>query len=414
MSSEKYTTTDRQPVGIHQSDQASSAYQARGVSATKDDVHQAVAGQDKGLFPGAFCKVLADPAGNPDWCAALHADGAGTKASVAYLMYRESGDPSWFAGLAQDALVMNTDDLLCVGAVDNFYLSNTIGRNAQRIDATCLAALIRGYDDLICRLQAAGVNITMTGGETADVGDLASTLICDATVFVRLRRDRVIDAAQIRPGLAIVGLASFGTMRGESRENAGIGSNGLTAARHLLLHPDYRSRYPESFADTMDPSQAYCGRWHLDDPLPGSSLTVGEALLSPTRTYLPVVRDILAADAGKAIAGIIHCTGGGQAKCRDFGRSVRYVKDNLFPAPPLFAAIRDSGQISESELYQVFNMGHRLELYCDPAAVPEIMAVCKQHQLAAREVGHTEQAAEDNEVIICANGATHHYKARGK
>lgn len=388
-------------------------YLARGVSATKDDVHRAVADQARGLYPGAFCKILPDPAGDPGWCAAFHADGAGTKSSLAYLMAREHRDSSWYAGLAQDALVMNTDDLLCIGATDNFYLSNTIGRNAHRIDGDALAALIGGYDAAIGRLARDGVHVTMTGGETADVGDLVRTVICDSTVYVRLRRDQVIDAGQIGPGLAIVGLASSGQMRGEACENSGIGSNGLTAARHLLLHPDYRERYPESYADTLSRDLAYCGRYHLDDPLPGSSLTIGEALLSSTRTYLPVVRDILAALPGE-IRGIIHCTGGGQAKCRDFGCGVRYVKNNLFDLPPIFQAIRAGGQISDRELHQVFNMGHRMELYCTQQAAAAVLSVCRTWSLEARIVGYTEavRAGGPNEVVIEREGKSWSYQGR--
>ena len=245
----------------------SDSYLSRGVSATKEDVKKAVSGQSRGEFPGSFCKIIPDPAGDPAWCAAMHADGAGTKSSVAYLMYRETGNPGWFSGIAQDSLVMNTDDLLCIGAVDHFYVSNTIGRNAHRVDADCLAALIGGYDNVIARLQDAGIHITMTGGETADVGDLVRTVICDSTVFVRLERRRVLDASQIKPGLAIIGLSSTGQLSGETRENSGMGSNGLTAARHLLLHGDYRARYPESFSDTLPADKAYSGRWQLTDQI---------------------------------------------------------------------------------------------------------------------------------------------------
>lgn len=388
-------------------------YSARGVSATKEDVHQAVAGQSRGLYPGSFCKIVPDPAGDPDWCAAVHADGAGTKSSAAYLMYRETGDPAWFAGIAEDALVMNTDDLLCIGAVQDFYLSNTIGRNAHRVDAACLAALIGGYDEIIARLGRSGIRLHMTGGETADVGDLVRTVICDSTVFVRLPREQVIDASRICPGLAIIGLASSGLTGLETRENSGIGSNGLTAARHLLLHPDYRRRYPESFADTLADEQAYCGRWHLEDRLPGSALTVGEAILSPTRSYLPMVAAMLKRPDIRII-GLIHCTGGGLAKCRDFGRGIRYIKDNLFPAPPIFQAIRESGQIGGEELYRVFNMGHRLEIYCEEQSVAGVLAICAGFGLAARIIGRTEAFAgpADNEVIIRDQGTEYRYISR--
>ena len=387
----------------------SDSYLSRGVSATKDDVKRAVSGQSRGEFPGSFCKIIADPAGDPDWCAAMHADGAGTKSSVAYLMYRETGSPAWFAGIAQDSLVMNTDDLLCIGAVDDFYVSNTIGRNAHRVDAACLAALIAGYDDVITRLRNAGIRITMTGGETADVGDLVRTVICDSTVFVRLKRDKVIDAARIKPGLAIIGLSSTGQLPGELQENSGMGSNGLTAARHLLLHGDYRGLYPESFSETLAPDQAYSGRWLLTDRLPGSNLSVGEAILSPTRSYLPVVKDMLGRPE-HGIQALIHCTGGGLAKCRDFGRGIRYVKDHLFDLPPLFAAIEDSGQISREEMYQVFNMGHRLEIYCEERSVDQLLSVSLSHGLAARVIGHTEASADPNHNAVLIRDGQHVYE----
>lgn len=387
------------------------SYLSRGVSPTKDDVKKAVANQSKGLFPGSFCKLIPDLAGDPDWCAAIHADGAGTKSSAAYLMYRETGDPAWFAGIAQDSLVMNTDDLLCIGAVDGFKVSNTIGRNAHRVDAACLAAIIGGYDRIIDNLGRLGIDVEMTGGETADVGDLVRTVICDSTVVVRLPRSQVIQAARIKPGQVIIGLASFGQTKYEICENSGIGSNGLTAARHLLLHKDYLNKYPESCADTLPVDKAYCGAWHLQDRLPGSSLTIGEAILSPTRTYLPVIREILPAVGGQ-ISGLIHCTGGGQVKCRDFGQGIRYVKDNLFPRAPIFQALAESGEIAAAELYQIFNMGHRLEIYCDEDAAGSIMAICSRFNLAARQIGHTEglpAGSADNEVLICDQGREYCY-----
>lgn len=386
------------------------SYLSRGVSPTKDDVKKAVSTQSPGVFPGSFCKIIPDLAGDPDWCMAVHADGAGTKSSVAYLQYRETGDPSWFTGIAQDSLVMNTDDLLCIGAVDGFKISNTIGRNAHRVDAACLSAIISGYDQFISRLRELGTDIEMTGGETADVGDLVRTVICDSTVVVRLPRQKVIQASRMRPGQVIVGLASFGRTVYENQENSGIGSNGLTAARHLLLHHDYFAKYPESFADTLPEDKAYCGAWHLADQLPGSSLTVGEAILSPTRTYLPVVREILQT-AGDAITGLIHCTGGGQVKCRDFGQGIRYVKDNLFPTPPLFQAISESGEVGAAEMYQIFNMGHRLEIYCDEGSAGKIIEISARFGLPARKIGYTEASAGalGNEVVIRDQGHTFEY-----
>ena len=383
------------------------AYRSRGVSATKDEVKRAVAGQSQGLVPGAFCKVVADPANDPAYCLAVHADGAGTKAAAAYLMYRETGSRDWFRGIAQDSLVMNTDDLACIGAVEGFLLSNTIGRNAHRVDGGCIAAVIEGYSACISDLAALGIDIAMTGGETADVGDLVRTLIVDSTVVVRMRRKDVLTTHSIQPGDIIVGLSSTGRSHYETRVNSGIGSNGLTAARHLLLHHDYLLRYPETVSETIEVSAAYCGRHHVGDPLPGSSLTIGEALLSPTRTYLPVVRDLLRGNRD-AVHAMIHCTGGGQAKCRDFGDGLVYVKDSLFETPPIFRAIQDSGAISQKEMYQVFNMGHRLEVYCSPDAVGTVVSAAARHGIEAKAVGHVECSSDGrNRVVIRDRGEEH-------
>ncbi|MDD2213160.1 MAG: AIR synthase-related protein [Oscillospiraceae bacterium] len=378
---------------------SSDSYRSRGVSATKDEVKAAVKNLDKGLFPGAFCQINADLAQDPDYCTVLHADGAGTKSSLAYLYYKETGDLSVFRGLAQDSLVMNTDDMACVGALDQFWLSNTIGRNAQRVGGDMIAEVIRGYQAAAAMLADYGVQVTLTGGETADVGDLVRTLMCDSTVLARLRRDQVVDAGQLRPGLTIIGLASFGQAVYEPAENSGIGSNGLTGARHLLLKHSYAQQYPETYADSMDLAKAYSGRYALTDPLPGSQLTVGQALLSPTRTYLPVLvglRSLL----GRQIVAMVHCTGGGQVKCRSFGHGIRYVKDSLFNLPPLFQAIYAGGEIGAQELYQVFNCGHRLELYCEEAAIPLVLDQAARLKVPARIIGHTEAAAEGNEVYI--------------
>jgi phosphoribosylformylglycinamidine cyclo-ligase len=386
------------------------SYLSRGVSPTKDDVKKAVADQSKGLYPGSFCKIIEDVAGDPDWCSAVHADGAGTKSSAAYLMYRETGDSGWFSGIAQDSLVMNTDDLACIGAVDNFLISNTIGRNAHRIDADCLQSVIRGYDDAIRRMNELDINIVMTGGETADVGDLVKTIICDSTVVVRLKKTDVISAANIKAGQVIIGLSSSGRTIYEDKENSGIGSNGLTAARHLLLHPDYREKYPETFAETMPAGKAYCGRYHIHDLLPDSSLSAGEAVLSPTRTYLPVLKKIFS-EYRHGISGLIHCTGGGQVKCRDFGSGIRYVKDNLFAPPPIFNAIMESGDISNAEMYQVFNMGHRMEIYCDESLAEKIIQTAGNFRLDAKIVGYTEKntSGSDNQVVIKDQGREYLY-----
>ena len=308
------------------------SYLSRGVSPTKDDVKAAVKNQSKGVFPGAFCKLIEDIAGDPEYCTALHADGAGTKSSVAYLMFKETGSYDWFKGLAQDSLVMNTDDLACVGAINNLSLSNTIGRNAHLVDGKAIAKVIEGYDEMINKLSELGIDIKMCGGETADVGDLVRTLIVDSTIVAREKRDNIINAANIKPGDIIVGLASFGQATYESSYNSGMSSNGLTAARHMLLSKYYYENYKESFSDTIGEDKAYCGKFRLTDKLPGSEQTVGEAILSPTRTFMPVIKAVLD-KYRSSIDGIIHCTGGGQAKCRDFGNNVRYVKDNLFELP---------------------------------------------------------------------------------
>ena len=381
------------------------SYLSRGVSPTKDDVKKAVANQDKGAFPGAFCKLIDDLAGDPDYCTAIHADGAGTKSSVAYIAYRETGDLKWFRGIAQDSLVMNTDDLACVGAIEKLSLSNTIGRNAHRVDGKCIAAVIEGYNNIVGKLQNMGFDISMCGGETADVGDLVRTLIVDSTLVTRVAKKNVINAANIKPGHVIVGLASFGQATYEDSYNSGISSNGLTAARHMLLCKDYLKEYPESVSETIPEDKVYCGKFRLTDKLPNSEQTVAEAILSPTRTFLPVIRDVL--DAYRSsISGIIHCTGGGQAKCRDFGKNIRFIKDNLFDLPPIFQAIYESGEIPMKEMYQVFNCGHRIEFYCEESAASGIMEIAKKYNIDSRIVGRVEALPEgsENQVVIRSNG----------
>ena len=381
------------------------SYLSRGVSPTKDDVKAAVKNQSKGVFPGAFCKLIEDIAGDPEYCTALHADGAGTKSSVAYLMFKETGNYDWFKGLAQDSLVMNTDDLACVGALNNLSLSNTIGRNAHLVDGKAIAKVIEGYDEMIAKLADLGIDIKMCGGETADVGDLVRTLIVDSTIVAREKRDNIINAANIKPGDIIVGLASFGQATYESSYNSGMSSNGLTAARHMLLSKYYFENYKESFSDTIGEDKAYCGKFRLTDKLPGSEQSVGEAILSPTRTFMPVIKAVLE-KYRSGIDGIIHCTGGGQAKCRDFGNNVRYVKDNLFELPPLFKAIYESGEIPMKEMFQVFNCGHRIEFYCDSEETTAgIMEIASSFNIESRIVGHVEQSnGNNNEVIIKYQG----------
>lgn len=386
------------------------SYLSRGVSPTKDDVKKAVANQSKGVFPGAFCKLIEDIAGDDDYCVAIHADGAGTKSSVAYLMYKETGSYDWFEGLAQDSLVMNTDDLACVGCYENMVLSNTIGRNAHLVDGKAISKVIDGYNKAIDKLEKNGVSIKMCGGETADVGDLVRTLIVDSTIVARIKRSEVISAANIKPGNVIVGLASSGQATYEDSYNSGMSSNGLTAARHMLLSKYYYENYKESFSDTIPENKAYCGKYRLTDNLPGTDITVGQAILSPTRTFLPVIVPVLK-KYRSSISGIIHCTGGGQAKCRDFGSNIRIVKDNLFELPPLFQAIYESGEIPMKEMFQVFNCGHRIEFYCDESVAEGIIEIAKSFNVDARIVGHVEalEQAGPNEVIIRNNNEEYLY-----
>lgn len=381
------------------------SYLSRGVSPTKDDVKKAVANQSKGVAPGAFCKLIEDIAGDDDYCVAIHADGAGTKSSVAYLMYKETGNYDWFKGLAQDSLVMNTDDLACVGCCENLVLSNTIGRNAHLVDGKAIAKVIEGYNEMVEKLNSYGVGIKMCGGETADVGDLVRTMIVDSTIVARIKRSDVINAANIKPGHVIVGLASFGQATYEDSYNSGMSSNGLTAARHMLLCNYYAQNFKESYSDTIPEDKAYCGKYRLLDKLPGTDVTVGEAILAPTRTFLPVIVPVLE-KYRDSISGIIHCTGGGQAKCRDFGKNIKIVKDNLFEFPPLFQAIYESGEIPMKEMFQVFNCGHRIEFYCDESVAQGIIDIAKSFNIDAQIVGHVEALEQpgENVVVIRKNG----------
>lgn len=368
-------------------------YRALGVSSAKEDIIAAASLQGDGLFPGAFCKIIPDLlVGDPSHCMALHADGAGTKSIVAYLMYRETGDPKVFAGLAQDALVMNIDDLLCVGMVGPYAVTNTIGRHRGLIPGEAIEAVIGGYERCAQALAGAGVEISLCGGETADLGDLVRTLVVDAAVVARAPREQIIDGGAIAPGDRIVGLSSTGQATYEERPNSGMGSNGLTLARHLLLKGSYREVYPEASAPDLDDELAYRGRFGVLDRPQGLGMTVGEALLSPTRSYGPVLVKALAT-ARSAIHGIVHCTGGGQTKCLRLGTGVRYVKDNLFAVPPLFELIREEAQLEWDELFRVFNMGHRMELIVEQAAVGELIEIARELGVEAREVGRCEPSS---------------------
>jgi phosphoribosylformylglycinamidine cyclo-ligase len=386
----------------------SDEYSKRGASATKEDVHKAIAAHDKGLFPGAFCKVVAEP-GQSELVTIMHADGAGTKSSLAYLVYAETGNPSVFKGIAQDALVMNLDDLICVGATTGFLVSNTIGRNAHRVKGDAIKAIVDGFEDWVTRLAGLGVELVMTGGETADVGDLVRTVIVDSTVVCRLPRSAVRDFSTVVPGDLIVGLSSFGRARYEDDENSGIGSNGLTLARHTVLSHEYAERFPESYSETIPSDAVYSGRYRLSDTLPGTDRPVSWGLLSPTRTYVPVVRALLAGPFASDVHGILHCSGGGQTKCLKFGQALHYVKDALFAPPAIFQAIQASG-VSGREMFQTFNMGHRLELYVAPSTAPRVIELAASFGVEAKIVGRIEASPDDaNHVTVAHGGEVYAY-----
>ena len=364
---------------------------ARGVSAMKEDVHNAIKNIDKGLFPQAFCKIIPDIlGGDPDYCNIMHADGAGTKSSLAYLYWKETGDVSVWKGIAQDALIMNTDDLLCVGAVDNILVSSTIGRNKMLIPGEVISAIINGTDELLQQMRDMGVGIYATGGETADVGDLVRTIIVDSTVTCRMKRSDVIDNANIRPGDVIVGLSSCGQATYEKEYNGGMGSNGLTSARHDVFAKYLAEKYPESYDHAVHEELVYSGTFCLEDEVDGAPINAGKLVLSPTRTYAPVVKRLLD-ELRPRIHGMVHCTGGAQTKVLHFvGENCRVIKDNMFPVPPLFRAIQQQSQTDWQEMYKVFNMGHRLEVYLAPEDADKVIEISKSFNIDAQIVGRIE------------------------
>ena len=368
-------------------------YMMRGVSAAKEDVHNAIKNIDKGIFPQAFCKIIPDIlGGDPEYCNIMHADGAGTKSSLAYMYWKETGDLSVWKGIAQDALIMNTDDLLCVGAVDNILVSSTIGRNKMLIPGEVISAIINGTDELLDQMRQMGVGIYATGGETADVGDLVRTIIVDSTVTCRMKRSDVIDNANIRPGDVIVGLSSSGTATYETAYNGGMGSNGLTSARHDVFARYLAEKYPESYDHAVPEELVYSGSYRLTDPVEGSPVDAGHLVLSPTRTYAPFVKKMLDEVSRSEIHGMVHCTGGAQTKVLHFvGENCRVVKDNMFPVPPLFRAIHEQSGTDWSEMYKVFNMGHRLEVYVRPEMAERIIAIAQSFNIEARVVGRIEE-----------------------
>ena len=368
-------------------------YMMRGVSAMKEDVHAAIKNIDKGIFPQAFCKIIPDIlGGDPEYCNIMHADGAGTKSSLAYMYWKETGDLSVWKGIAQDALIMNTDDLLCVGAVDNILVSSTIGRNKMLIPGEVISAIINGTDELLAQMREMGVGIYATGGETADVGDLVRTIIVDSTVTCRMKRSEVIDNANIRPGDVIVGLSSSGTATYEEGYNGGMGSNGLTSARHDVFAKYLAEKYPESYDHAVPEELVYSGSYRLTDAVEGSPVDAGHLVLSPTRTYAPFVKKMLDSVDRSEIHGMVHCTGGAQTKVLHFvGENCRVVKDNMFPVPPLFRAIHEQSGTDWSEMYKVFNMGHRLEVYVCPETAQQIIDIARSFNIDAQVVGHIEE-----------------------
>jgi phosphoribosylformylglycinamidine cyclo-ligase len=378
------------------------SYLSRGVSADKADVHAAIATLDPGLFPGAFCRIVADPSGDPRWASVMHTDGAGTKALVAYLVHADGGRADVFEGIAQDSAVMNVDDVACVGVTGGLVLTNSIARNAHRIDGSAIASIVRGYQRFAEDLGALGIDVTLAGGETADLGDAVQTLVVDSTVFARIERERIIDAGRLRGGEAIVALGSAGRATYERAESSGIGANGLTLARHALLRHEYAERFPETSSPTVAPDRIYQGRFALGDRLPGTAMTVGDALLSPTRTYAPVVKAVLERCRDR-ISAIIHCTGGGQTKCLRFGHGLHFVKRDLLAIPPVFHAIMETGGIPLREMFQVFNMGHRLEIYCAPTATDEVLTAARHFAIEAKVIGEVRRAPSDkNRLTITA------------
>lgn len=367
-------------------------YMMRGVSAAKEDVHNAIKNIDKGLYPKAFCKIIPDILGRDEaYCNIMHADGAGTKSSLAYMYWKETGDLNVWKGIAQDAIVMNTDDLLCVGAIDNILVSSTIGRNKMLIPGEVISAIVNGTDEFLEEMRSMGVGIYPTGGETADVGDLVRTIIVDSTVTCRMKRGEVINNANIRPGDVIVGLSSTGQATYEKQYNGGMGSNGLTSARHDVFAKYLAEKFPESFSHEVPNELTYTGKYRLTDMIEEAGVDAGQLVLSPTRTYAPIIRELLR-ELRPQIHGMVHCTGGAQTKVLHFvNDNYKVIKDNLFPVPPLFRIIQDCSGTDWREMYQVFNMGHRMEIYVRPEIADQVIAVSKGFNVEAQVVGRVEE-----------------------
>ncbi len=380
----------------------------RGVSAAKEDVHNAIKDINKGLYPQAFCKIIPDIlGGDPDYCNIMHADGAGTKSSLAYVYWRETGDLSVWKGIAQDALIMNTDDLLCVGAVDNILVSSTIGRNKMLIPGEVISEIINGTDELLAEMRKMGIGIYATGGETADVGDLVRTIIVDSTVTCRMKRADVIDNANIRPGDVIVGLSSCGQATYEKEYNGGMGSNGLTSARHDMFAKYLAGKYPESYDRSIPEELVYSGSYKLTDAVEDAPVSAGKLVLSPTRTYAPVLKKILS-EMRNDIHGMVHCTGGAQTKVLHFvGENCKVIKDNMFPVPPLFRAIQKESGTDWKEMYKVFNMGHRMEIYVSKEQADKVIEISKSFNIDAQIIGHIEEGKKG--LVITSEYGTFEY-----
>jgi len=377
-------------------------YSKLGVSSKKEDVHKAIENLDKGLFPGAFCKIVEDVNGRKDYCSIFHADGAGTKSSLAYMYYKETDDISIFRGVVRDAVIMNIDDILCVGATGNMFLSNNLGRNKSFISGEILSTIIDEYYTYSEKLTDLGLKVIMCGGETADVGDVVKTLLLDASVFTSMKREDVINAISIKEDDVIVGLASSGKASYEEEYNSGIGSNGLTLARHGMLSHDYYIKYPECYNQDLDEKLVFFGRNKLTDPIKGLNLNIGKALLSPTRTYAPILTEVLKKYRLK-IHGIIHNTGGGQIKNLNYGKGIKYIKNNLFSLPKIFEIIQNSSETQWKEMFSVFNMGHRMELYCEEAIAKEIIKIANKNNVESKIVGHCEKSPLKDKNIVEIN-----------
>lgn len=382
----------------------SDRYNQRGVSASKEDVHQAISKLDKGLYPKAFCKIVEDHlGGDPEYCTVMHADGAGTKSSLAYVYWKETGDLSVWKGIAQDAIIMNVDDLLCVGATDNILLSSTIGRNKNLIPGEVISTIINGTEEVLEMLRNYGLNIRSTGGETADVGDLVRTIIVDSTVTARMKRSEVIDNARIKAGDVIVGLASYGQAAYENEYNSGMGSNGLTSARHDVFANAYATKYPESYDKDVPADLVYTGKYKVTDQLPGTPLNIGKLVLSPTRTYAPIMIEVFK-ELRQHIHGLVHCSGGAQTKVLHFIDNLHVIKDNLFDVPPLFKLIQEVSGTDLKEMYKVFNMGHRMEVYLDEKFAQQVIDISKSFGVDAKVIGRIEAADTKKVTLKTAQG----------